>query len=107
MVRIGVIETLKCWWCGATKQTVKHLYARCQKWRKQKKKLVYKLEKKSVKWQLQLERKWLANLLENEKAVTPLLKFLKTMRIKGKKRAKEKKQEWARKHNQEDKNFLK
>ena len=37
LVRIGVIETPECWWCGVTEQTVEHLYARCRKWRKQRK----------------------------------------------------------------------
>ena len=27
LVRIRVIETPECWWCGATEQTVEHLYA--------------------------------------------------------------------------------
>lgn len=31
LFRIKVIETLKCWWCGATKQTVEHLYIQYQK----------------------------------------------------------------------------
>ncbi len=45
LVRIGVIETPECWWCGATEQIVEHLYARCRKWRKQRRKLVRELEK--------------------------------------------------------------
>ena len=40
LTRIGVIKTPKCWWCGVTEQTVKHFYARCRKWRKQRRKLI-------------------------------------------------------------------
>ncbi len=81
LARIGVIETPKCWWCRVAEQTVEHLYARCRKWRKQRKRLVRELEKKSVKWQPQVERIWLADLLGDEKAVAPLLKFLRTTGI--------------------------
>ena len=31
LVRIEVIETPECWWCGVIEQTVKHLYVQCQK----------------------------------------------------------------------------
>lgn len=57
LVRIAVIETPKCWWCGATEQTVQHLYARCRKWRKQRRKIIRELEKEKIDWQPQVERK--------------------------------------------------
>ena len=63
LMRIGVIETPGCWWCEAAEQIVQHLYARYQKWSKQRRKLIRKLEKEKISWQLQVERKWLANLL--------------------------------------------
>ncbi len=48
-----------------------------------------------------MERKWLASLLGNEKAVAPLLKFLKTTGIGGREGAKERELEWARRHDQD------
>lgn len=69
LARIGVIETPECWWCGVAEQTVEHLYTRCRKWRKQRRKLVRELEKEGVNWQPQVERRWLAGLLGDERAV--------------------------------------
>ena len=45
--------------------------------------LVQQLERKSFRWQLQVEIGCLAGLLRNEKAVAPLLKFSKTTGIRG------------------------
>ena len=54
----------------------------------------------------QVERRWLASLLGNEKAVAPLLKFLKTTGIGGREGAKERELEWTRRHDQEGENLL-
>lgn len=51
------------------------------KWRRQRGKLVRELAKGNIQLQPQVERKWLASLLGDEKAVTPLLKFLKAAGI--------------------------
>ena len=48
-----------------------------------------------------MERRWLATLLENEKAVAPLLKLLKATGIGGREGAKERELELAKKHDQE------
>ncbi len=48
LARIKVIETPKCWWCEVAEQTVEHLYTRCHKWKKQRRRLVREFEK-SVK----------------------------------------------------------
>ena len=106
LVRIGVIETPECWWRGAAEQTVQHLYARCRKWRKQRKKHIRQLEKEKTGWQPQVERKWLANLLGNEKARTPCLKFLKATGIGGREGAKERELEWARQNDQAGEDLL-
>ncbi len=45
-----------------------------------RRKLVIELEKKRVLWQAQAESRWLA-LLANEKAVAPLLRFLKVTNV--------------------------
>ena len=106
LVTIKVIETPECWWCGATEQTVEHLYARCRKWRKQRRKLVRELEKEDIKWQPQVERKWLAELLRDEKAVIPLLNYLKTTGIGGREGARERELEWERRNNQAGEDLL-
>ncbi len=56
LAKIGKIETPQCWWCR-------------------------ELGKEGVTWQAQAERRWLAGLLANEKAVTPLLRFLKATEV--------------------------
>ncbi len=106
MARIGVIEAPECWWCGATEQTIEHLYARCRKWRKQRRKLVRELGKEGIICQPQVERMWLANLLGDEKAVAPILKFLKTTEIGGRDGARERELEWGRKIDQEGEDLL-
>ena len=105
-MRIGVIETPKCWWCGASEQTVQHLYAWCRKWRKKRRELIRELEKEKIDWQPQVERKWLANLLGNVKAVASCLKFLKTTGIGGRDGAKKRELEWARKNDKAGKDLL-
>ena len=75
------------------------------KWRKQRRKLVRELEK-GVKWQPQIERRCLAGLLGDEKAVAPLLKFLKRTGIGGREGARERELEWERKNDQEGENLL-
>ena len=106
LARVGVIETPECWWCGVPEQTVEHLYTRCRKWRKQRRKLVRELEKEGVKWQPRVERRWLADLLGDEKAVAPLLKILKTTGIGGREGARERELEWERKNDQKGENLL-
>ena len=106
LARIGVIEIPECWWCGVSEQTVEHLYTRCRKWRKQRRKLVRELEKEGVKWQPWVERRWLTDLLGDEKAVAPLSKFLKTTGIGGREGARERELEWERKNDQEGENLL-
>ena len=106
LVRIGAIETPEFWWCEASEQTVEHLYAWCRKWRKQRRKLVRKLEKVGMKWQPQVERRWLANMVGDEKAVAPVLKYLKTTDISGREGARERELEWERKNNQAGEDLL-
>ena len=48
-----------------------------------------------VIWQPQVERRWLAGLLGDDRAVAPLLKFLKTTGLGG---ARGREREWERKN---------
>lgn len=97
---IGKIEMPQCWWCRELMQSVEHLYTRCRRWRSERRKLVRELEKEGVTWQAQAERRWLAGLLANEKAVTPLLGFLKATEV-GAREA-----EWERKNDQAGEDLL-
>ena len=106
LARVGAIETPKCWWCGAREQTVEHLYTRCRKWRKQRSKLVRELEKEGIRWQPQVERRWLADLLGDEKAVVPLIKYLKNTGIGGREGAREKELEWEQRNDQAGENLI-
>ena len=69
-------------------QSVEHLYTKCRRWRKERRDQVRELEKEGVTWQAQAERRWLADLLANEKAVAPLLGFEKAIEVGGRMGAK-------------------
>lgn len=60
LARIKVIETPECWWCGTAEQSVEHLYTKCRRWRKERRKMVREPYTEGVRWQAQVERKWLA-----------------------------------------------
>ena len=66
--------------------------------KKERRKLVRELEKEGIKWQAQVEKRWLVDLLANKKAVAPLLRFLKATDVGGREKArereKEKEREW-------------
>ena len=85
---------------GGTEETVEHLYSNRAA---PPRKLVRELEKGGIKWQRQVERRWLADLLGDEKAVAPLLKFLKNTGTGG---AREKELEWERISDQTGENLL-
>ncbi len=106
MARIGVMEKPECWWCKETVQSIEHLYTRCRRWRKERRKLVRELEKEGVLWQAQAERRWLAGLLANEKAVAPLLRFLKATDVGGRERSREGELEWEQKNAQAGEDLL-
>ena len=52
-------------------------------------KLVRELEKEGVRWQAQAERRWLAGLLANRKALAPLIKLLRATEVGGREVARE------------------
>ncbi len=83
LAKIGVIETPQCWWCGQAEQSVEHLYTKCRPWRKERRKLLRTLCKEGIGWQGWTEKKGLAELLANEKAMGPLLDFLKSTEVGG------------------------
>ena len=94
LAKIGVRETPGCWWCGQREQSVEHLYTKCRRWRKQRRKLVRSLSAKSVNLQGWTEKKGLANLVADERALGPLLEFLKTTEVRGGEGAGEREVEW-------------
>ena len=79
--RIGAVESAECWWCGQAEQSVVHLYAECRKWRKERRVLQRELRALGIVWQCRPEKRWLANLIANEQAVRPLLKYLMTTEV--------------------------
>ena len=106
LARIGRIESPECWWCRERFQTVEHLYTKCRGWRRERRKLVRELGKEGVTWQARPERKWLADLLANEKAVTPLLGFLKATDVGAREGARERETEWERINDQAGEDLL-
>lgn len=89
LARIGMMKTPQCWWCKETEQIIGYLYTKYRKWKKARRKLVRKLEKERIKWQAQVERNWLADLLANKKAVTLLLRFVKATDVRGREEVRE------------------
>ena len=87
-------------------QSVEHLYTKYPRWIKERRKLDRKLEKGGVIWQPQVERRWLAGLLTNEKAVAPLLSFLETTDVGGREGAKEREAEWVRRNDRAGEDLL-
>ena len=81
--KIGVRETVECWWCGQADQSVNHLYTKCRKWRRRRRVLKRKLKVLGIGWQRRPESRSLANLIANEQAVRPLLKYLMATEIGG------------------------
>ena len=106
LARIKVIETPECWWCGEAEQSVEHLYAKCRRWRKERRKMVRELYTEGVRWQAQAERKWLAELLAHERATKPLLRFLQTTEVGGREGARERELEWEKKNDQAGEDLL-
>ncbi len=92
--------------CKEAIQSFEHLYPKCRKWRKERRKLVREQEKEGVIWQPQVERRWLAGLLANEKAVAPLLGFLKTTGVGGREGARERELEWGRRNDRAGEDLL-
>ena len=99
--RIGAAESAECWWCGDREQSVLHLYTNCRKWRRERRVLKRNLDKLGIQWQRRPEKKWLAELLANEKAVGPLLVYLKDTNVGSREGAVEKSVEWRRRRDQE------
>ena len=100
MARIGVIKTPQCRWCGQAEQSVEHLYTKCRKWGKERRKLLRNLYKEGIHWQGSTERKVLAELLANEKVLGPLSGFLKSTDGGGREGAKEREVEWEQRDDQ-------
>ena len=106
LARIGKIGSPQCWWCREQNQTVEHLYTKCRRWRRERRKLVRELGKEGVTWQAQVERKWLAGLLANEKAATPLLGFLRATDVGAREGAREREAEWEWRNDQAGEDLL-
>lgn len=47
-----------------------HLYTKCRKWRTERRGLKKNLDKIGIRWQRRPEKKWFAELIANERAVT-------------------------------------
>lgn len=75
LVRIGVIKTPECWWYKETEQPIEHLYIKCRKWRRQKRKLTQSLSVKKINWQDWTDKKGLAKLVADKRALEPILEF--------------------------------
>ena len=59
-----------------------------------------------IGWQRRLERRWVANLLANEQAVRPLVKYLMTTEVGGREGRVERAVEWDQRVDQEGEELL-
>ena len=57
LAKIGAIENPQFWWCGGAEQTVEHLYTKCRRWRKERRRLMRTLCKEGISCQGWTERK--------------------------------------------------
>lgn len=106
LAKIGVINTPECWWCGAHEQTVIHLYTECRRWRKERRKLRRKLGRLAIRWEPRPGRRWLGGLLANERAIIPILQFLKNTEVGSRNRTMERELEWQRRRDEEGEDQL-
>ncbi len=88
------MESAECWWYGEAEQSVIHLYTKCRKWRTERQALRKGLGKIGIRWQRRPEKRWLEELLADERAVAPLLVFLKDTEVGGREGTAEKAMEW-------------
>ena len=68
--------------------------------------MIRELYTKGVRWQAQAKRKWIAELLSNEKATKLLLRFLQAIEIRGREGARERELEWEQKNDQAGEDLL-
>lgn len=106
LVRIGVTGTPEYWWCGAAEQSVKHLYTKCRKWRRQRRKLLRSLSAKNITWQGWTERKGLAKLVADGGAVGSLVEFLKTTKVGSRAGTGRREREWEKRNDQTGEDLL-
>ena len=106
LASIGVTETSQCWWCGQAEQSVEHLYTKCRKWKRERRTLLRNLYKEGIRWQGWTEKKGLAELFANEKAVGLLVDFLKSTEVGAREGAKERELELERRDDQAGEELL-
>ena len=105
-LEIGAVETAECWWCRQAEQSVIHLYVKCMKWRKERRVLKGELQQLVIGWQRRTEKRWLANLLANEQAVAPLLKYLMTTEVGSRGGETDREAEWEQRADQAGEELL-
>ena len=102
LARIGKLESPKCCWCSEPVQIVEHLYTKCRRWRKQRRKLLRGFYKEGIRWQGWTEKKGLAEMFANGKAVD----FLKSTEVGAREGARERELEWERRDDQAGEELL-
>lgn len=56
LAKIAGMETSQDWWCKEPIKFVEHLYTKCRRWKKERRKLVRELEKEGIDGKLKLRR---------------------------------------------------
>ena len=68
--------------------------------------LMWELKRLGIGWQRRTEKRWLANLLANEQAVTPLLKYLMTTELGSRGGEADREAKWKQRANQAGEELL-
>ena len=91
---------------SAQEQTIIHLYTECRRWRRERRKLSRELDQLGIRWQPRPEKRWLGSLLANERAIRPILQFLRNTEVGSRDGTRERELEWQRRRDQEGENQL-
>ena len=101
LYRIKAAEDESCGWCGATRQSTHHVLLKCRRWRRKRDVLKEALAKVNINWSTGPGERWLADLMSMEKAVIPLLEYLKNTEVGRRERARERDESWGERRDRE------
>ncbi len=76
-------KTAERWWCKGAEQPGDHLYTKCRKWRRERRVFEREFKELGIGWQSRPERRWVANILGNERAIQPILEYLITTEVRS------------------------
>ena len=101
LYRIKAAEDESCGWCRNPRQSVAHVLLGCRRWRRERDVLRAALAKVNITWPIGPGGRWLADLMGTEKAVEPLLGYLKSTEVGRREGAAEGDRTWGERRDRE------